>query len=95
MAGTLTIRLDDRQRALFDAEAAIRGVGPSTLARELVDERLRELRRARIYQESAEAAARYEAHVAAGGDVDVSDGFDPIVWDELAPYDGTVGGLRP
>jgi hypothetical protein len=39
MGETITIRLDREQRRLFDAEAAARGVGPSTLARDLLEER--------------------------------------------------------
>jgi hypothetical protein len=95
MADTVTIRLDPEQRRLFDAEAAARGVGPSTLARELLDERLRELRRERILRQSAEAAERFHAAKAVGEELSPFDGFDPQVWGAMAPYDGTVGGSRP
>ncbi len=93
MADTLTIRLDREQRRLFDAEAAARGVGPSTLARDLLDERLRELRRKRILQQSTEAAERYRT--AQKEDVERVDGLDPYIWGAMAPYEGTVGGSRP
>ncbi len=93
MGDTLTIRLDPEQRRQFDAEALTRGVGPSTLARELLNERLREIRRARIYCESAEAGDRYHAALAAGKDVEIHD-LDPLVEEGRAPYEGTVGGKR-
>jgi len=95
MADIVTIRLDSEERRLFDAEAELRGLGPSTLARELLSERLRELRRARILRESAEAAERYHAAVAAGEGTAFGDGLDPLVWAAMAPYDGTIGGNRP
>ena len=101
MAETITIRLDRGQRRLFDAEAAARGVGPSTLARELLDERLRELRRERILRQSAEAAERYRAARDAAQDSDPVDALEPVdgldthVWAAMAPYEGTVGGSRP
>ena len=68
MAETITIRLDPEQRRLFDAEASARGVGPSTLARDLLEERLRQLRRERIRAQSSEAAERYHAARAGNGD---------------------------
>ena len=95
MADTITIRLDREQRRLFDVEAAARGVGPSTLARELLDERLRELRRERILRQSTEAAERYHAAKSAGEDLEPLDNLDPHVWAAMAPYEGTVGGSRP
>lgn len=95
MADTVTIRLDPEQRRLFDAEAAARGVGPSTLARDLLSERLQELRRERIRRQSAEAADRYHAANRAGEAVEPADGFDTVVWGAMAPYEGTVGGSRP
>jgi hypothetical protein len=91
----VTIRLDREQRRLFDAEAAARGVGPSTLARDLLDERLRQLRRERILRQSMDAAERYHASRAAGADFEPIDGLDPHVWAGIAPYEGTVGGSRP
>jgi hypothetical protein len=94
MAETITIRLDREQRRLFDAEAAARGVGPSTLARDLLDERLRQLRRERILRQSTEAAERYRAAIV-GEDLEPLDGLDPKVWAAMAPYEGTVGGSRP
>jgi len=95
MADTVTIRLDREQRRLFDAEAAARGVGPSTLARDLLDERLRELRRERILRQSRDAAERYHAARPGGTDIESIDGLDPDVWAGIAPYEGTVGGSRP
>jgi hypothetical protein len=93
MPDTLTIRLDPEQRRQFDAEALARGVGPSTLARELLSERLREIRRARIYRESAEAGERCHASLRAGENVEMYD-LDPLVEEGRAPYEGTVGGER-
>ena len=95
MADTVTIRLDREQRRLFNAEAAARGVGPSTLARDLLSERLRELRRERILRQSADAAERYHAARTAGENLEPQDGLDPNVWGAMAPYEGTVGGSRP
>ena len=94
MADTLTNRLDPDQRLQFDAEGLARGVGPSTLARELRSERLREIRRARIYREIEEAGERYHASLAAGEDIESHD-LDPLVYERLPPYEGTVGGTRP
>jgi len=94
MADTVTIRLDREQRRLFDAEAAARGVGPSTLARDLLDERLRQLRRERILRQSTAAAESYHA-ARVGKDIEPLDGLDPHVWGAMAPYEGTVGGSRP
>ena len=104
MADTLTIRLDPEQRRLFDAEALSRGVGPSTLARELLSERLREIRRAQIYRESEEAGKRYHAALAARdrGEPHDEPHEDIEIWeldsgatDYLPPYQGTLGGTRP
>jgi hypothetical protein len=95
VADTVTVRLDREQRRLFDAEAVARGVGPSTLARDLLDERLRELRRERILRQSADAAERYRAARTAGEAVDQLDSLDPHVWAAIAPYEGTVGGSKP
>lgn len=100
MADTLTIRLDKEQRRLFDAEALSRGVGPSTLARELLSERLREIRRARIYRESEEAGNRYHAALAARNrgesheDIEIWE-LDSGATDYLPPYEDTAGGTRP
>jgi hypothetical protein len=95
MADTVTIRLDPEQRRLFDAEGAARGVGPSTLARELLGERLQELWRQRILLQSEDAARRFQAAKATGEEPAPFDGLDPDVWTDMAPYDGTIGGSRP
>jgi predicted transcriptional regulator len=100
MAETLTIRLDPEQRRQFDAEARSRGVGPSTLARELLSERLREIRRAKIYRESKEAGERYHAALAARErgepheDVEIWE-LESGATDYLPPYEGAVGSARP
>ena len=95
MADTVTIRLDQEQRRLVDAEAAARGVGPSTLARDLLNERLQQLRRERIHRQSAEAAERYHAQLGASENFEPRDGLDDGVWSAMAPYEGTVGDSRP
>ncbi len=96
MADTVTIRLDPDERRRFDAEAAVRGVGPSTLARDLVNERLGELRRAQILRESAEAGRRFSRDAVASQSAELfGDDLDPQVEDAMAPYEDTVGATRP
>ena len=49
----VSIRLNDDVRGTFEAEAKARGIGLSTLLREIAADAARDVRRARIRSESA------------------------------------------
>jgi len=64
MGMPVSVRLDDEVRDELEAQARSRGVGLSTLLRDLATEAAREARRARIRQ----ASGAIGAHVATAGE---------------------------
>jgi hypothetical protein len=60
MSAPISIRLDPEVRKTLETEAKTRGIGLASYLRQLAAEAAREVRRARIREESA-AVARYVA----------------------------------
>ena len=61
MGAPVSVRLDDEVQATLESAAAERGVGLSTLLRELAASEARRIRRERIRQQSRAVAAHVEA----------------------------------
>jgi len=61
MGAPVSVRLDDEVQATLEGVAAARGIGLSTLLRELAAAEARRLRRERIKEQSRAVAARVAA----------------------------------
>ncbi len=60
MGTPISIRLDDQVRGELEAEARVRGIGLATLLRDIAGEAARNVKRARV-REDSERVGRYVA----------------------------------
>ncbi len=70
MGATLTIRLDDHDRKILEAEARRRSIGLSAFIRDLAEAEARHLARAAIRAEGERVTAYMAAHPQAQQEID-------------------------